>query len=148
MRFAGGTLRDRFVHLSRLFALVAMALLVLSLSGCRWMLSNSGPVPVVVAADFFSLAWDSETAQLADQPSSVDHYNVYYRAYGTVDWVLLHATRGSRAGTTITSWELDFGSYEFAVEEVYRDGSTSGMHGSSDFSAWPPGGWYVIWQAP
>ena len=136
------------MQLSRLFALVAIALLVLSLSGCRWMLSNSGPVPVVVAADSLGLAWDADDAQLGNQPSSVDHYNVYYRAYGTADWLLLRATKGSSPGTTITSSELDFGSYEFAVEGVYRDGSTSGMHGSSDFSAWPTGGWYVVWQAP
>ncbi len=148
MRFAGGTLRDRFVQLSRLFALVAIALLVLSLSGCRWLLSNSGPVPVVVAADSLGLAWDVDDAQLGDQPSSVDHYIVYYRVYGTADWVLLHATEDGSPGTTITSSMLDFGSYEFAVEEVYRDRSASGMHGSSDFSAWPTGGWYVVWQAP
>jgi len=148
MRFSRGPIRNSLVQLSRLFALIATALLALSLSGCRWLLSNSGPIPVVVAAESLGLAWDSNESQLPDQPSSVDHYNVYYRPHGTADWRFLHATEDDTAGTTIVSSELDFGSYEFAVEVVYRDGTTSARHGSSDFSAWPTGGWYVVWQAP
>jgi len=130
------------------FALVAILFLALSLSACRWWLSDSRPVPVVVAAHAFVLGWDSEDAQLDDQASSVDHYNVYYRSYGTVEWAFLHATENNMAETIILSSALDFGSYEFAVEEVYHDGKTSALHSSCDFTAWPPGGWYVVWQAP
>ena len=128
--------------------ILAVVLLVLLLSGCRWLLSNTGPVPIVVASDSIVLSWDSDNSQLAGQPSAVDYYNVYYRPYGTLEWRLLHATASNRSSTTIWSGELDFGSYEFGVQEVYRDSRTSAIHGSSDFSSWPPGGWYVVWQAP
>lgn len=146
------TARNKLMQIRRLLARVAIwslvPLLSVSLSGCRWLLSNFGPVPVVVAADFFVLAWDSDDPQPADQSSSVDHYNVYYRSIGAVDWVPLHATEDETPETIIRSSALDFGSYEFAVEEVYNDGRTSELHSSSDFAAWPPGGWYVVWRAP
>ena len=145
MRFTRRAHDTRTANAARV---LAVGVLVLLLSGCRWLLSNTGPVPIVVASDFITLSWDSDTSPIPDQPSSVDHYNVYYRSHGTLAWQLLHRTAGPGSTTTIGSWELDFGSYEFAVQEVYRDSRTSELHGSSDFAAWPPGGWYVVWQAP
>ncbi len=129
----------------RSFLLVAS---VLSVGGCQWFLANTGPSSVVVRSQTIQLAWDSVDSPIADQPSSVDHHRVYYRSHGSLEWRFLHATRDARPATTIGEWELGYGSYEFAVQEVYRNGRRSELHASSDYAAWPPGGWYVIWQEP
>lgn len=128
--------------------MLVISLSVLALGGCRWLLQEAGPVPIVVRSESVGLSWDPRDQTVPDLSSSVDHYRVYYRPYGTAQWVFLNATSGTETSTSITRGALDFGTYEFGVREVYRNGSHSAIHGSSDFTAWPPGGWYLVWQEP
>ena len=125
-----------------------LAATLLALPGCARLFGNTGPVPFVVQSDMILLAWDAGRFSLPGEPSAVSHYNVYYRTYGTMNWELLQETPDSRTMTTIGSWQLDFGSYEFAVEEVYVDESASSLHTSTDLAAWPPSGWYIVWESP
>ena len=128
--------------------LFLVSLSVLALGGCRWLLAGSGPTPIVVRSESIELSWDATQPTTLGLSPAVDHYRVYYRTYATLEWVYLKPTSANETTTTITRPDLDVGSYEFAVQEVYGDGTRSAIHGSSDFTAWPPGGWYLVWHEP
>ena len=117
-------------------------------AGCQWLMENSGPVPIVVRSDRIILSWDSEGPAISGDVGVAVQYNVYYRSYGTLHWNYLHSTGDGETVTEISHTELEHGDYEFAVEKMRTNDETSDLHASSDFTAWPPGGWYVIWEAP
>ncbi|MFW5835876.1 MAG: fibronectin type III domain-containing protein [bacterium] len=110
--------------------------------------SNTGPIPITVDATSLTLAWETDVITLPGEESPVAYYDVYYREYGRAEWRRFASTAGPRTMITFTSSEVPYGEYEFAVAEVYRDDEESGLHKSSDWDAWPTGGWYVVWRAP
>lgn len=129
--------------------LFSLTLVLMINSGCSFFLQNSGPMPITVSMSSFLIAWDAEDESLGDLPSSTSYYNLYYRELFSKDWILLKSTMGNRTMVTVTVSELDGnGNYEFGIEQVYRNGRTSEIHGSTDFSAKPAGGWYLIVETP
>lgn len=116
------------------------------LTGCRNMLQQTGPLPIVVTRDFFLIAWDANEPSRPELPSSVSHFNIYYRELFSKRWILLDSTEGtSRRSTTISAGELvGNGRFEIGVQQAFCNGRTSEIHGSTDFSAKPAGGWYVL----
>lgn len=131
--------------------LVAILLVVSAaglLGGCRWLLQNAGPVPIVVQSNTLVLQWDADSVPIEQSGSATARFDLYFRSFGTAEWEYLKSTDGFQTQTMIDGSELSHGTYEFAVEQVYRSESRSGLHTSLDMNAWPPGGWYIIWQAP
>ena len=111
-------------------------------------MENSGPVPIVVRSDVIVIEWEADEPLLADATLGQLRYDVYYRTYGTLPWNYLHSTDGAETTTQIRQTELGVGAFELAVEKILANKEKSDLHASSDFTAWPPGGWYVIWEAP
>lgn len=119
---------------------------VLMLGSCLFFTGDGGPIEYTASGEEISLAWDpASSAEIAGTPSAVDHYELYYRQYGTHDWSLMGTTEGNVTTYTISSADVDYGRYEFAVRSVRVDGSVSDFHLSSDFEADPAGGWYLHW---
>jgi len=96
------------------------------------------------AEDALVLAWDADYASIEGSASATVRYNIYYRELGTLSWTYLKSTPDENP-TVIVS-RIGIGSYEFAVQAVFRNGKQSDYHKSSDFSASPPGGWYLKWE--
>mgnify|MGYP000966105626 CR=1 FL=1 len=116
-------------------------------SGCSAFLDKSGPLPIVFSEEVLALAWEADDTGIDGSGDTVARFNVYYRELGTLPWVFLSATPDGSPATTINRGVLiGGGSFEFAVQSVYADGTTSELHKSSDFSASPPGGWYLKWN--
>lgn len=100
--------------------------------------------PILVQATEFTLYWDPPA-----DASEIDHYNVYYSDHGQGNWNLLgSATASATPSYTVTSADLAYGVYDFAVTSVSTSNVESDMHCSLDPNADPTGGWYVDWQAP
>lgn len=100
--------------------------------------------PILVQATEFTLYWDPPT-----DATNIDHYNLYYRLHGESAWTLLGSEPASATPSyTVTTADLDYGTYDLAVTSVDSSGVESDMHSSLDPNADPSGGWYVDWQAP
>lgn len=130
--------------LKALKLIVILASSTAFISGCSVLLSSSGPLPVTYAEDTLVLAWDADHESIEGSASATVSYKIYYRELGTLTWIYLQSTPDDRATATIQ--RIGNGSYEFAVQSVLGNGKTSERHGSSDFSASPPGGWYLKWE--
>ena len=118
-------------------------------SGCTFFFKNSGPLPIAVSTSSFLLAWDVDNESLTDLPSSTRYFNIYYRELFAKDWILLKSTNGNISSITVNDHEIEgSGNYEIGVEQVYKSGRTSEIHGSTDFSAKPAGGWYIVVSNP
>lgn len=127
--------------------LLYVAGIILLLASCRLVISDAGPLEVAVTGSRFTLAWEEAKGPgVPDSPSGLRHYEVFYRPLGTLDWRLLGQTAGQQPVYTVAWPSLTYGEYEFAVRSVSQDGVVSEMHGSRDFDAWPPGGWYLNWK--
>jgi hypothetical protein len=96
-------------------------------------------VAIAVAAESFTLAWDPATGDVAA-------YEVCYRLHGESAWQHLEEVPATDSPTvTVTSSDLPFGTYEFAVRAVESAGTYSSYHTSLDSSAEPETGWYLNW---
>lgn len=119
------------------------------LGSCRLIFSDPGPLEIVETADALTLAWEREMADvpegIPDGPSSVERYEVFYRRYGQREWIRLGVASRIRPRFTVSRNRLGYGEYEFAVRAIRTDGVTSNLHASTDYDAWPPGGWYLKW---
>ena len=116
----------------------------IALHSCSKFFLNTGVLPIDYSGDFLALSWEDEIV-LEEYRSTVDYYNIYYRPLGTLQWSLLGEAAAGSGSFCISKLELGYGKFEFAVEAVYLNGRCSELHASTDFSAWPPGGWYVNW---
>lgn len=136
--------KERFRRYS-LFIIILIS--VFFLSGCRFFLSLSGPIPVDYHEHTLTLSWENEHTEIEGTPVATAYFNVFYRDLGTTEWTFLQTTDDSQSSISIRHGSLGDGDYEFAVQAVYNNGKTSALHCSSDFSAWPPGGWYLRWRS-
>lgn len=128
-----------------LMPLIILGLGSLFMMGCRNMLQQVGPVPIIITRDSFLIAWDAKGTDQPELPSAISHYNIYYRELYGKKWIFLNTTLKAGRTTTISVHELGGGSeYEIGVQQVFRNGRTSVIHGSTDFYAKPAGGWYVL----
>ena len=148
--------RNRRADVTLRWAVRVSALAVLyvvtsgTLTGCRALVSQgSGPVWVTHVGPSAALGWDNpNVAALPETPSAVSYFEVYYRRYGRREWRELGTTENAETTISFTNTDLPYGQYEFAVSAVTNDGKRSELHLSSDFDAWPTGGWYFNWIAP
>lgn len=103
--------------------------------------TSGDAVAIAVAAESFMLAWDPATGD-------VSSYEVFYRSRGTDSWTrLANVSASDSPSYQVSSSELGFGSYEFAVRASYSAGDVSEYHTSLDSSAQPNSGWYIDWTA-
>jgi len=130
----------------RTAAVITVSAFLFLLSGCPGLFSSFGPLPIEHTATMLILSWDNLEAGLEGTPSSVDHYDLFYRPLGMVSWVYVQSTPDAACTVSISQSRVGYGKFEFAVQTVYRSGRKSELHTSTDFSAWPPGGWYVDWH--
>ena len=128
--------------------LLLLTISAVLLSGCGWLALDQGPTPIIVAADSFTLQWDPMPSALPSQPSNVACYSIYCRPLGSLDWTYLHSTSGADETTIVSVSDLDYGTWEFGVRAIFADERETAIDGSADYSAWPPGGWYLVWQSP
>lgn len=134
---------------SRTVAAIAVLLLAAAtLSSCQAILAQRGPARIVATGDTLTLSWDADQSAWPGSPSATEHFRVYVRPLGPGSWTFVRATQGFLPRITIHRFELAAGDYEFAVQAVYNNGDRSTLHTSTDYSAWPPGGWYVQWDQP
>lgn len=100
---------------------------------------GSDPVAVSVTDENFTLAWDPAEGDITG-------YEVFYRAHGNTSWTQLDETGVSDTPRyTVSSSELDYGTYEFAVRATISGGGTTEYHTSLDSTASPESGWYLDW---
>lgn len=92
---------------------------------------------LTISGPKFTLAWDD------DSPSK-NLYNVYSRPHNTSSWDTLAAGLESPS-LVITSGQLTYGEYDFAVCSISIDGSESPQLTSLAPSAIPTTGWYLLW---
>lgn len=91
--------------------------------------------------DSFTIAWDMDTGE-----SVPDSYHLYFRHRGEESWTFLSTVEdGTVSEFTVTSNDLSYGTYEFAVTSVVG-GVESAMHTSLDDTADPVSGWYIEWM--
>ena len=101
---------------------------------------------ILVKGDRLTLAWDPPKYAGSYAGSEVASYRVYYRARGASSWTKIEEIEAdSDLSLTITSEDLDFGYYEFAISAVYSADVESPLHSSTDTTADPNTGWYVNW---
>ncbi len=105
---------------------------------------NKPGEPISVSGESFTVAWDAPIDPATGEPQAVDGYKLYYRVHGTYGWSHVADTGASVNEYTITTAELPYGEYEFAVASV-NSATESELHTSFDDTADPTYGWYVVW---
>lgn len=121
-------------------AVVLMAFGTLSCSAARVHDSARG---LTIVGPTLRLAWEAVSS------SDFSHYEVFSRPRGTDRWTYLARVGPGRSPKLIVTPEtLAYGTYEFAVRTVTRDGALSALHTSLDFDADPLSGWFVTWIGP
>ncbi len=133
------------MYFSRRLTLFFLVTIIISFLLFSCGLFKIGPVEIVYSASSLTLSWDDD-ADYIDTLSSVDYYNVYYRQFGALRWIFFDSTKYGASFITINKKQIGTGEFEFGVEAVNKKGAKSEIHASTDFSAWPSGGWYVKWE--
>lgn len=130
-------------------------LLILSFfcSGCSFLPGDTTHVPgdatpITITSKTITLQWDPPPGSPPFGPLSVSFYRVYYRDHGSANWAYWAQVPSSEDPQCVLK-HSDFGDgrYDFAVAAVDTLGAESPLHGSLDTSAFPFGGWYVIWNS-
>jgi hypothetical protein len=119
-------------------------LLLLCLTSCPF--PSSGSAPIAISSESITLAWDPPAGSFPLPPLAVVSYRVYYCQHGSGRWVFFSETPAS-SHPEVSLHHSDFGdgSYDFAVSAVNSLGQESSLHTSLDTSAYPYGGWHVLW---
>ncbi len=100
---------------------------------------------LAVTEDTFTVAWNPPEDPDTGTPLTVDGYRLYYREHGNYEWVQLVDTGAAETEYTITTDDLAYGEYDFAVSSISA-GEESLLHTSYDDTAVPSYGWYVDWN--
>ena len=117
------------------------SLAVLAFSSCR--LPTSGSAPIEVHSESITLHW-----QPADpgQVPFIAAYRVSYRAHPAGGWVRIAEVPPSSAPQLRVDHSLlGDGAFDFGVSAVGPSGVESALHISTDPSADPAGGWFLLW---
>lgn len=123
----------------------ALAAAVLFLASCPFPVS--GVFPLVMHADSIVLRWDPAWGVSSSEAPFIQSYRVYYRVHRSVSWILLAEVPPSDTPELrIMHDELGDGAFDFAVGVLGVSGIESALHESSDPSADPAGGWYLVWM--
>jgi hypothetical protein len=136
---------EKMVSRKVLFHCSMLATICLVLAACPLPL-QTGALPLVVAGETVTLEWDPPPYGVPGTDGALS-YQVYYRPHASPTWTLLLATPpGARPTITLERSRIGTGSFDFAVKAVNGIGESSALHQSEDADAYPPGGWYVIWN--
>ncbi len=135
---------SRFSLYSRVFVL-SVFFFCLVLAACS--LPTSGELPITVSSKTIILEWDPSPIEFSSPPLSSNIYRVYIRSHGFNVWSLIGEIPAT-ANPSFTVNHADFGdgSYDFAVSSVNSLNRESHIHTSLDASAYPYGGWYIVWM--
>ena len=122
----------------------AACIFLLCLTSCPF--PSSGSVPIAVSSESITLEWDTPTVSFPSPPLAVSLYRVYYCRHGSSKWIPCGETPAS-SNPQLSLRHADFGngSYDFAVSAVNSLGQQSSLHTSLDTSAYPYGGWHIVW---
>jgi hypothetical protein len=128
-------------------------LVLVCLFGCKLPLEDFvgelGALPIHIELDSFLLAWEAEEPRIPELQSATKHFNIYYREPDQKKWNYIKSTSGFRLLITVSAVELGgYGTYELGVSEVLNNGRELDIHSSTDFSAKPAGGWYLVLTPP
>lgn len=117
----------------------------INFNGCSFFFKSVGPLPIEIKSESFILAWEAEKVLIPDIPTAIKEFNIYYRKLNSEKWKLLKTVSKDSLQTTVSIFELSgYGDYEFGVQQVYNNEASSIIHKSTDFSAKPRGGWYLV----
>ncbi|MFW5714766.1 MAG: fibronectin type III domain-containing protein [bacterium] len=100
---------------------------------------------IAVTSDSFTVVWNPPEDPDTGDPLAVDGYRFYYREHGTYQWTHLADTGARVTEYTVTTAEIPYGEYDFAVSSV-SSGEESELHTSYDDTAVPTYGWYIDWN--
>lgn len=115
-------------------------------SGCNLAIDTNRPIEIVVKGDHFTLAWDAGGSEIPNDPGRVVQYKVYYRVHGSYNWQFLMEVENSGSPEClVTSKDMDYGRYDFAVSAITEQQGVSALHSSLDRTADPFSGWYINW---
>ena len=104
------------------------------------------PRQILIESDTLTLVWDPPDFDARTFVNPMEFYRIYYRELGYVSWYMIALIPGDEK-TEYILHHSDFGNgmYEFAVDCVLSNGQASQLHSSSDHTARPIGGWYILW---
>ncbi len=100
---------------------------------------------IAVTSDSFTVVWNPPEDPDTGNPLAVDGYRFYYREHGTYQWTHLADTGATVTEYTVTTADIPYGEYDFAVSSV-SSGEESELHTSYDDTAVPSYGWYIDWN--
>ncbi len=134
----------------RIITTCLIAALFLLIPGCSRLVgvefTKAESRQIIHKAATLTLAWDPSLSDIHNSPNEVELYRVYYRPHGTSDWQLIDEVAAEKQPQfTIKHEDLGNGLFDFAIEAVTVNDSTSPMHTSLDRSADPISGWHVFW---
>lgn len=85
-------------------------------------------------------------SEIPNDPGRVVQYKVYYRVHGSYNWQFLMEVENSGSPEClVTSKDMDYGRYDFAVSAITEQQGVSALHSSLDRTADPFSGWYINW---
>lgn len=126
---------------------ILFALLCFSMAFLKCSFQPSVGFPITVHSKSITLEWDPPWSILASNFAGLAEYRVYYRPHFSVVWSLLgRVPAGSPPELVVPHDRIGDGAWDFAVTTMSTTGIESGVHTSTDDSAQPTGGWYIIWQ--
>ena len=127
----------------RVKAIPAIIGCVTALAVCSCRLPTSGSAPIEVHSESITLHWQPADAA---QVSSIIAYRVSYRLHPAGGWVQIAEVPSSSAPELRVDHSLPGdGTFDFGVSAIGPSGVESALHISTDPSADPAGGWYLVW---
>jgi hypothetical protein len=129
----------------RRLVLPVLFLICLASSGCSFLISDDYGIRVV--SKTITLQWDPPAGVFPYGPLAVSLYYVYFRPHGTLVWKFVCSVPPTE-NPSIQLKQSNFGngSYDFGVSSHTFSGVESTLHSSTDATARPFGGWYIIWN--
>ncbi len=118
-----------------------MPFIFLCLSGCGF--SPSLALPLIVTSDTVTIEWDPSPVRINAPEQEILSYKVFISPHKLELWNLVTEVPASDNPSITLSYMKD-GEYDIGVRAV-TVGDESPLHSSLDFSAYPYGGWYIIW---
>jgi hypothetical protein len=125
--------------LYRVFRSIVLFAIIIIVIGCQNSILDikaSQIQKITISGPKFTLAWDDSSQGLI--------YNVYSRIHNTFTWAKL-AVGLENPSLVVTSGQLTYGDYDFAISSVTSDGIESPLLTSQSSSAIPSTGWYLVW---
>jgi len=113
------------------------------LFGCEY---SSDPQQILVKTESITLAWDPPEFDARKIFKPINSYRVYFKKYGAGGWQMIaEVPADAKMEYTLHHYDFGDGMYEFAVNYILSDMTSSQLHTSHDHTAKPISGWYIWW---